>query len=234
MSAIFKRDLRAYFKSPLGYVYLAAFLLVLNVYFYIINVYSGSCDLESIFSFIVYMCVFLIPILTMRTFSEDYKQKTDQLLFTAPVHLSGIVLGKFFAALVVFLLGVCITLVYVVIVATWGVLAYATVIGNYVAICATAMAFISIGVFISSLTQNQLVACITTIGVFLGLYLLNSAYSLLSATWAKNMIYYFSMFRRYNDFTSGIFSFADLIYYLSVAGTFIFLTVRMLERKRWS
>ena len=173
MSAIFKRDLRAYFKSPLGYVYLAAFLLVLNIYFYIMNVYSGSCDLQSIFSFIVTMCVFLIPILTMRTFSEDYKQKTDQLLFTAPVRLSGIVMGKFFAALVVFLIGVCITLVYVVIVSTWGVLEFATVLGNYVAICATAMAFISIGVFISSLTQNQLVACITTVAVFLGLYLLD-------------------------------------------------------------
>ena len=89
------------------------------------------------------------------------------------MRLSGIVLGKFFAALVVFLLGVCVTLVYVLIVATWGTLEFATVLGNYVAICATAMAFISIGVFISSLTQNQLVACIATVAVFLGLYLLD-------------------------------------------------------------
>lgn len=234
MSAIFKRDLRAYFKSPLGYVYLAAFLLVLNIYFYLMNVYRASSSLESIFSFIVTMCVFLIPILTMRTFSEDYKQKTDQLLFTAPVRLTGIVLGKFFAALVVFLIGILITLVYVVVVSTWGSVEFATVLGNYVAICATAMAFISIGVFISSLTQNQLVACIATIAVFLGLYLVDFSYSQVTSTWAKNLIYYFSMFRRYNDFTQGIFSFADLIFYLSVAGTFIFLTVRMLERKRWS
>ena len=135
---------------------------------------------------------------------------------------------------VVFLLGVCITLVYVVIVATWGTLEFATVLGNYIAICATAMAFISIGVFISSLTQNQLVAAIVTVAVFLGLYLLDYSYSLMNATWAENLIYYFSMFRRYNDFTQGIFSFADLIFYLSVAGVFVFLTVRMLERKRWS
>lgn len=234
MSAIFKRDLRAYFKSPLGYVYLAAFILVLNIYFYMMNVVIGSCNLENIFSFIVTMCVFLIPILTMRTFSEDYKQKTDQLLLTAPVRLSGIVLGKFFAALVVFLLGILITLVYVLIVATWGELEFATVLGNYIAICATAMAFIAIGVFISSLTQNQLVACIATIAVFLGLYLMNATYSYVKYTWAKNLIYYFSLFRRYTDFTQGIFSFADLIFYLSVAGVFIFLTVRMLERKRWS
>ena len=234
MSAIFKRDLRAYFKSPLGYVYLAAFLLVLNIYFYVMNVYVGSCNLESIFNFIVTMCVFLIPVLTMRTFAEDYKQKTDQLLFTAPVRLTGIVMGKFLAALVVFAIGVAITVVYMVVVATWGSLELATVIGNYIAILATAMAFISIGVFISSLTQNQLVACIATIAVFLGLYLMDYSYSIMNATWAKNLIYYFSMFRRYDDFASGIFSFADLIFYLSVAGTFVFLTVRMLERKRWS
>ncbi|MDD6024908.1 MAG: ABC transporter permease subunit [Oscillospiraceae bacterium] len=234
MSAIFKRDLRAYFKSPLGYVYLAAFLLVLNIYFYVNNVYIGSSSLDGIFSFIVTMCVFLIPILTMRTFSEDYKQKTDQLLFTAPVRLTGIVMGKFLAALVVFLLGILITVVYMVIVSSWGTLELATVIGNYIAICATAMAFISIGVFISSLTQNQLVACIATVGTFLALYLMDYSYSLMNATWAKNLIYYFSMFRRYQDFAQGIFSFADLIFYLSVAGTFVFLTVRLLERKRWS
>jgi ABC-2 type transport system permease protein len=234
MAAIFKRDLRAYFKSPLGYVYLAAFLLVLNIYFYLMNVYVGSCDLDNIFTFIVTMCVFLIPILTMRTFSEDYKQKTDQLLFTAPVRLTGIVLGKFFAALVVFALGILITLVYMVIVATWGSLEFATVLGNYIAILATAMAFISIGVFISSLTQNQLVACIETVATFLGLYLMDYSYSMMNATWAKNLIYYFSMFRRYEDFAQGIFSFADLFFYLSVAGVFVFLTVRMLERKRWS
>ena len=234
MTAIFKRDLRAYFKSPLGYVYLAAFLLVLNVYFYIYNIYVGSGSLDGIFSFIVTMCVFLIPILTMRTFAEDYKQKTDQLLFTAPVRLVGIVLGKFFAALVVFAIGILITVVYLVIVSTWGELEMATVVGNYIAILATAMAFISIGVFISSLTQNQLVACIATVGAFLALYLMDYSYSLMQATWAKNLIYYMSMFRRYDDFASGIFSFADLIFYLSVAGVFVFLTVRMLERKRWS
>ena len=234
MSAIFKRDLRAYFKSPLGYVYLAAFLLVLNIYFYVNNVYIGSCSLDGIFSFIVTMCVFLIPILTMRTFAEDYKQKTDQLLFTAPVRLTGIVFGKFLAALVVFAIGVAITLVYMLIVSTWGALEFASVLGNYIAILATAMAFISIGVFISSLTQNQLVACIATVATFLALYLMDYSYSMMKATWAKNLIYYSSMFRRYQDFASGIFSFADLIFYLSIAGVFIFLTVRMLERKRWS
>ncbi len=234
MRAILKRDLRSYFSSPLGYVFIAAFLLVINIYFYLYNVYSASSDLTYAFSFMLLMMVFLVPILTMRTFSEDYKQKTDQLLLTAPVKLTGIVLGKFFAALVVFLITLVFTLLYVVVIAMFGHVSSAIVVGNYVAIIAVACTFISIGVFISSLTQNQLISCIATLGAFLALYLFDYSYNIVNSTFAKNMIYWLSLFRRYDSFTNGIFSFADLIYYLSVAGIFVFLTVRVLEKKRWS
>ena len=234
MRAIFLREVGAYFTTMIGYAFLAVFLLLSGLFFSLVNIAGGDGSMASMIGSFASLLFLMIPILTMRLMSEDRRQKTDQLLFTAPVRLTAIVMGKFLAALVVFLIGDCITLVYIVIVATWGSVEFATVLGNYVAICATAMAFISIGVCISSLTQNQLVACIATVAVFLGLYLLDYSYSMMNATWAKNLIYYFSMFRRYNDFTQGIFSFADLIFYLSVAGTFIFLTVRMLERKRWS
>ena len=234
MGAIYKKELRSSLTNMTGAVAAAVMLLTFGLMLRYYNLYNGVLTLHYAVSSSTLVFYFVVPVLSMRVFAEETKQKTDQLLLTAPVRLSGIVLGKFFAALVVFLIGVCITLVYVVIVATWGTLEFATVLGNYVAICATAMAFISIGVFISSLTQNQLVAAVVTVAVFLGLYLLDYSYSLMNATWAKNLIYYFSMFRRYNDFTQGIFSFADLIFYLSVAGVFVFLTVRMLERKRWS
>ena len=234
MKAVFKRDFRAYFSSPLGYVFIAAFLLVMNIYFYIYNVYAASSAIENVFGFMTTMMIFLIPILTMRTFSEDYKQKTDQLLLTAPVRLTGVVMGKFLSALAVFLIGLVFTLIYVVVVMAFGNSSGAIIVGNYVAIICVASAYIAIGVFISSLTQSQLVAAIATIGVFLGLYLFDYAYSIVNNTIAKMLIYYFSMFRRYNTFTQGIFSFADVIFYLSVAGIFVFLTVRVLEKKRWS
>lgn len=234
MTAIFKRDFRAYFTSPIGYVFVASFLLVLNIYFYLINVYSASAAIENTFSFIITMLVFLVPVLTMRTFSEDYKQKTDQLLLTAPVRLTGIVVGKFLAAFGVFVLAMLFTLIYVIVIAMFGTPNAAMIVGNYVAILGVACAYISIGLFISSLTENQLVSCVATLGAFLFLYLVDYMYSYINVTWIQNLIYWFSMFRRYNTFTQGIFSLSDFLFYISVAATFIFLTVRVLEKKRWS
>lgn len=234
MTAIFKRDFRAYFTSPIGYVFVASFLLVLNIYFYLINVYSASAAIENTFSFIITMLVFLVPVLTMRTFSEDYKQKTDQLLLTAPVRLTGIVVGKFLAAFGVFVLAMLFTLIYVIVIAMFGTPNAAMIVGNYVAILGVACAYISVGLFISSLTENQLVSCVATLGAFLFLYLVDYMYSYINVAWIQNLIYWFSMFRRYNTFTQGIFSLSDFLFYISVAATFIFLTVRVLEKKRWS
>ncbi len=234
MSAIYKRDLRAYFSSPLGFVFVAAFLLVINIYFYINNVYAASSQVQYVFQFMTYVMIFVIPILTMRSYSEDYKQKTDQLLLTAPVRLRGIVLGKFCAALTVFLIPLAFTLIFVLVAATFGHLSGYTVIGNYVAIIAVASAYIAIGCFISSLTQNQLVACIASLAVFLAMLLFDQLYSMTSSVIIKNLVYWFSVFRRYDNFTRGIFSFSDFIYYVSIAALFLFFTVRVLEKKRWS
>lgn len=234
MKAIFKHDLRSYFTSPLGYVFLMAFLLVMNIYFFSTCVYSANNGLTNVFSFMIYMLIFMIPILTMRTFSEEYKLKTDQLLLTSPVRPVGIVLGKFFSCMVVFSIGLAFTLIDVIVVAATGTVNIATTAGNYIAIFAVAACYISIGLFISSLTENQLVSCIATLGVFLALYLVDFTYNLLNATWVKSVIYWISIFRRYNSFSTGIFSIADLFYYISIAVVFVFLTVRVLEKKRWS
>jgi ABC-2 type transport system permease protein len=234
MSAIFKRDFKAYFTSPLGYVFIALFILVLNIYFFVTCVYAGSNQLTSVFNFIIYMLIFTIPILTMRTFSEDYKMKTDQLLLTSPVKASGIVLGKFLSALAVFTVAMIFTLIYVIVIAAFGTANIGVAVGNYIAIYAVAATYISIGIFISSLTENQLVSCIATLAVFLGLYLLDYTYDILNVTWLKNVIYWVSLFRRYNTFYIGVFSVADFFYYVSIAAVFLFLTVRVLEKKRWS
>ncbi len=234
MSAIYKRDLRAYFSSPLGFVFVAAFLIVINIYFYIACVFSASSQVETVFQFMTYVMIFVIPILTMRSYSEDYKQKTDQLLLTSPVHLSGIVMGKFLAALTVFLIPLAFTLIYVVVVATFGHPNGYAIVGNYVAIIAVACTYISIGCFISSLTQNQLVACVASLAAFIAMYLFDYVYQLANSALVKNFVYWFSIFRRYDTFSRGIFSFADFIYYISIAGLFLFFTVRVLEKKRWS
>ena len=206
----------------------------INIYFYINCIYSASSQVQYVFQFMTYLMIFVIPILTMRSYSEDYKQKTDQLLLTAPVRLSGIVLGKFLAALTVFLIPLAFTLIFVLVVATFGHPSGYTIVGNYIAIIAVASCYISIGCFISSLTKNQLVACVASLAAFVAMYLFDFMYQLANSAVIKNLIYWFSIFRLYDNFTRGIFSFSDFIYYISIAGLFLFFTVRVLEKKRWS
>jgi len=234
LSAILKRDLRAYFTSPLGYVFIAAYIIVMNGTFYLFNIASSTNSIKTVFSVMLYTLVIIVPILTMRTLSEDYKQRTDQLLLTSPVKPLGIVFGKFFAAYLVFVFSLALTLIYVIIISAFGKVNIPSVIGNYVAILGIAAVYISIGVFISSLTENQLIANISTIGVFALLLILDLLYNLIKVGWIRVVLYWLSIYRRYNTFILGVFSVADFVYYLSVAGIFIFMTVRMLEKKRWS
>ena len=182
----------------------------------------------------LYGLIVVIPILTMRTFSEDYKQRTDQLLLTAPVKASGIVLGKFFAALSVFLIGLAFTVLQVIVIAAFGTPNMGMVIGNYIAVIAAASVYIAIGVFISSLTENQLVAAIASLGIFVGILLIDFSYSLVRADWLKVLLYWVSLYRRFNTFYLGVFSIADFFYYISISAVFVFLTIRVLEKKRWS
>ena len=234
MSAIYKRDLRSYFTSPVGYVFIAAFLFVMNLVFFLMNMLSGQNRLTTCYTIMLYAMMVLVPILTMRTFSEDYKQKTDQLLLTSPVRPSGIVMGKFLAAYTVFVITLALMLVQVIIIAAMSTPNVAIIVGNYIALLSAAAVYISIGCFISSLTENQLVANIATLAVNVTLFLMDYAYDLVSMSWIKQILYWISIYRRFNTFYVGVFSVADFVYYLCVSAVFLFLTVRVLEKKRWS
>ena len=129
MNAIRKRDLQGFFRSPLGYVYIGAFLAIMNLYFFAICVLSSSSDMGSVFSNMLIVFLFLMPILTMRLFSEEYKQGTDRLLLTAPVSVWEIVFGKFLAAVSVLLVALACTLPWIVIVAIFGTPAWASILG---------------------------------------------------------------------------------------------------------
>ena len=234
MLAVYKRDLRAYFTSPLGYVFIAAFLIVTNLVFLLTNLLTGNNALGTVYTVILYLLMVIVPILTMRTFSEDYKQRTDQLLLTSPVKASGIVMGKFLAAYTVYVIALVFTVLYVLIVAAVGDVNMASIFGNYIALLGVATVYIAIGCFISSLTENQLVSAIATLGVFAAVFILDMAYDLVNVDWIKTILSWVSIFRRYNTFYLGVFSVADFFYYLSIAAVFVFLTVRVLEKKRWS
>lgn len=150
MGAIFRREVLSYFTSPIGYIFLAAFYASSAVIFSVNSLENGSTKLDAVFAQLMIILIVLIPILTMRTISEEKKNKTDQCLLTSPVSLFGIVAGKFLAAFLIYVLGVAITLVYAVVVSAFAAPDWTVILGNIVGLVLLGAAFIAVGIFCSS------------------------------------------------------------------------------------
>jgi len=234
MYAIFKREFKTYFSSPLGYVFLAVFYVLAGLFFVLNNILSGTANMSGVFSNITIICIILVPLLTMRLLSEDKKQKTDQLLLTSPVSLGNIVLGKFLAAFAIYAIGLSCTVVYAFVLAVFVNIEVWVIVGSLFGMLLLGASFIAIGMFISNLTENQLIAAVLSICVFLGLYIVNSLNGVISNPILAALLSAISIYSRYINFSMGIFNMSDAIYYLSVAAIFGFLTVRVLEKRRWS
>jgi len=234
MKAIIRRELSAYFSSPIAYVYLAVIYFLSGVFLFTGSLASGSADIRPVFSLLFSVIMFLTPILTMRLMSEDRRCKTDQLLLTAPITLFSIVLEKFLAAALVFIAGISITLVYAVILSFFAPMSWSIVFGNYIALLLLGLAFITIGQFISSLTENMAIAAIGTFASLLFILFLDILSSIIINPQLMAFINELSFTRRFAPITSGILSVSNLIFFISVCGVFLFLTTRVLEKRRWS
>ena len=234
MSAIFKRDLASYYKTMLGYIFAAIFLLLCGFYFIINNVLSYSGDLAQMFSGVAIVLIVLIPLITMRSFSEEKKSRSEQLLLTSPVSVSSIVFGKFFSALCVFLLTLAVTIVYVVAVLLWSSPSIVNMINSYLGFILLGAAFISLGLFVSSLTENQLIAAVVSIGLLLFLWMIDLLAPSITNDFFRNVVGYLSPFWHFSKFQSGLLSLSSIVYFLSFTGLFLFLTCRKLESKRWA
>lgn len=234
MTAIMRRELSAYFNSPIGYIFLSVFYVFAGFYFFMSCLAYNSTDLSPVFQSMFTIVLFVLPILTMRLLSEDKKYRTDQALLTAPVSLTGIVLGKFFAAVTVFLISLSVTLLYGVIIAVYAPPNWPQIIGNFAALLLIGMAFISIGLFISAMTENQVVAAIGAFAAALILIMIDAVGNVITLPWLKKIIVGISFFNRYNSFNVGKFDLGNVVFFLSVSAIFVFLTVRVLEKRRWS
>ena len=205
MGAIFKREMKAYFTSPIAYIFLAVFYLITAFYFVNMNLANGSTDMSYVFAGVFVIMMILLPLLTMRLFADEKKLKTDQGLLTAPVNLFEIVMGKFFAATVVFLVGMAIYIPYIlVILKLAGTIAWASVIGNLLGLLLLGCSFISIGIFVSSLTELQIVAAIVSIIINLVLYMIDVIASTVSIDIIKKVMVAIGFYNRYTEFTQGI------------------------------
>lgn len=234
MFAIFKRELRAYFTSPLGYVFLAIFYAFSGLFFYIFALSVGSTDISSVFLMMFMVLMIFVPLLTMRLLSEDKKQKTDQLTLTAPVSLLSIVMGKFLAAYAIFAIGVAVMPVYGFVMSTFATVSWLPIWGNTVGLLLLGGIFVSIGLFVSSLTENQMIAAIGGFFVNLMILLMNTLTSALPSGFFRDVLSSISVYSRYSQITNGIFSLSSLIFFISVIFIFLFLTVRVLEKRRWA
>ena len=234
MFSIFKREFRAYFTSPLGYVFLAIFYAFSGLFFYIFSLSIGSTDISGVFLMMFIVLMVFVPLLTMRLLSEDKKQKTDQLILTAPVSLLSIVMGKFLAAYAIFVIGVAIMPVYGFVMSTFTTISWLPIWGNTVGLLLIGGIFVSVGLFVSSLTENQMIAAIGSFFVNLMILLMNTLTSALPSGIFKDVLASVSVYSRYSEITNGIFSLSSLIFFISVIFIFLFLTVRVLEKRRWA
>ncbi len=287
MIPILKRELKTYFLTPVGYIFMGFFLLISGFFFATGNLFQGSPNYNNMLGTITFVFMILVPILTMRLLAEETRQKTDQLLLTSPLSVTEIVLGKYLAAVAVFLLTVVVTCIYPVILGFFGSIAIAEIIGGYIGFLLLGASFIAVGLFVSSLTENQVVAAVVTFSsllffwiidglqgflpndtvsgiVFVGLLLLGLTFliyrstknsfitivtaligvSITAVVYLINSLIYdglilrfigwLSLLTRFEPFTRGNISLSPIMYFLSFITIFIFLTVQMIEKRRWN
>ncbi|MBQ8432954.1 MAG: ABC transporter permease [Clostridia bacterium] len=255
MFAIYRKEMRSYFINPIGFVYMGIFLVFSALLCCYTTIISGSYDTSNYFTFLIIAFIILIPILTMRLFAEERKLRTEQLLLTAPVTITGMVLGKYFAALTIFVSGIllsCINFIplYVISAAERAGEDSALnhigpvtgeIVGSVIAVILLGAALIAVGTLISALTENQLSAAVVTIGVIAAMVLLNfvnvltdsDGQPIIGSYVIRAVVDWISVLSRFSAFSNGIFDYSSLLYYISLSFVFLFLTVRVYEKRRW-
>lgn len=234
MLAIWRREVQAYFYQPIAYVLIAVFFLISSIYFTLGTVASKVAEMNFLFSSITFILTFIIPILTMRIMSEDRKNGTEVLLITSPADVHQIVIGKFLGSFTVFLVMYASTFIFLIILyILGGQPEIPRLIGGYIAFLLIGACYVAIGVFASSVTENQIVAAIISFAILLMVNLVDSIASFIGGFAAK-VLDVFSLLSRYSDLNSGILDITSIIYYLSFIAVFLFLTTRVIDKRRWS
>ncbi len=233
MLAILRRDLRSYFNSPIAYVLIGLFMIILGLFFNSGLSSGGSDFMGSFVSNMSFLLLFIVPIMTMRVFSEDKRNGTEVLLLTSPARVTEVVVGKFLASFCVFLIMTAVTLVFPIIVIIFGGPDIPLIFSAYLGYILYGAVYVAIGVFASSITENQIVAAIISFVTLFAMTALDFVASFLSGFPAKALTW-LSLNERYSDFGSGIIDLTSVVFMISFAAVFVFLTVRVIERKRWS
>jgi len=231
MKAILKREFNAYFSSPIGYVFVGVFMLLSGIFFALTMFYQGYGDVSDVLPMCIMILVLITPIITMRLLAEERNSKTDQLLLTAPVKVSSIIAGKFLASFFVFLLACATTLPYVVISFVYGSSAPGKIITTYIGFILMGALLLAIGLFISALTESQIVAAVLSYGIMLALFFSSAIKT--NVDFLDKIIDYFDISSWSSDFFRGVISPTGVCYYVVFTLLFLFLAARKVESRRW-
>ena len=235
MLAIYKRELRSYFTTPIGYVFYSVFLSLtaLLCCFTTIKASERTTNVATYFTAMLFLLVLIAPLLTMRLFAEEKKMRTEQLLLTAPVSISSMVFAKYLAAMTLYASALLISSINVIPLFVYAEPEGGIIFGSYIAMLLVGGAFIAIGVFMSSLTENQLAAAVSTTAVLLLFLVISFANSVIDNYIVRSVLSWFSIYARYTAFTYGIFDWVAVLYYVSISFVFCYFTIRIYEMRRW-
>ena len=287
MIAVYVRELRAYFQAITGFFFLGLFLLFAGIVFTLANLWPpGTADFRTTLTFLNLVFLIVVPVLTMRLISEEARQKTDQLLLTSPIPLTAVVVGKYLAALTLFTGALAVTGIFPALLGTAGLVVRSELMCAYLGVFLLGASLIAVGIFVSSLTDNQVSAALLTFGAILLIWALDwliqalprdrvagvvfliilcllaalfvfittrnwwitvavaivtltatgIAYAVQASAFdglMVNILLWFSLIARYGSFARGVLAVGPVFYYLSFSAIFVFLTVRVIDKRRW-
>jgi ABC-2 type transport system permease protein len=232
--AIARRELGSYFVSPIAYVAMAIFLIVCGVAFWPDFQPGQPAEMRHLFDDMVWVLVAIVPLLSMGLLAQEWASGTIETLMTAPVGETDVVVGKFVGSLLFFVVLLVPTLLYVILLRMYARPDYGPIVSGYMGIFLVGALFISVGLFCSALTRSQVVAAAAAAGI---LYVITivpyqvTALATLSPFWRS--VADQCVFRRYADFSKGVIDSGNVTFFLAVTAVFLFLTVKVLESRRW-
>ena len=230
---IAQKELNTYFASPVAYVVTAFFMLVMGYFFYLILVLSREASLRGLFSNMAVILLFVTPFLTMRLLAEEQRMGTIELLLTSPVRDWQVVLGKFLGALAFLLFMLALTLIYPLLLSRFGAPDWGPVLTGYLGVLLIGAACLAVGLFASSLSQNQIVTGFVAFALLIILWLLGAAAQAVGSGALGSLFDYLAINTHFDDFVRGVVDTQHIAYYLILTALFLFLATRVVEARRW-
>lgn len=232
MKGMFRKECVQYFTSFMGYLFIAVFLGICGLFFYLVNIASQNSDMKAFFSAVIPFLIFLVPMLTMRSYAEERKQRTEELLLTSPVTSWDVILGKFFAAWFLFSLPLLCTISFPFLLARYGTCEIWVVVANYLAIFLIGGGFIALGLLVSVLSEHQIVAGIVSYCLIIVLFYLEEVAFLLGDGILGGIFRFLALNTHLVKLSYGVLDMVDVAYFVSLMFLGLWCSVLVLEEKR--